>query len=208
MNPFVPFALIAVLLQLCIGPHAFAGEPTDQIRAHVEQMFHIVAGPASKEGSPQERQAGVRKIADQMFDWTEMAQRSLGQHWGQRTPAERAEFVQLFADLFEHAYLSQIQLVDAQSFQYLGDTVDGDWAIVRTKVLTKHGDEIDVGYRTRLEGGKEWRVYDLDVQRISLVGNYRAQFNSVISRSSYQELVKKLKMMQEKRGTWIPGSRA
>lgn len=176
-----------------MAPDASAGVPTERIRAFVERVYVLVSAPESAEGGPGARPAAVRKAVDEMFDWTEMAKQSLGRHWPERTPAERAEFVRLFADLFERAYLSKIQLADAEKFHYLGDTIEGERAVVRTKVTTKQGSGIAVDYRARLERGTQWRVYDLDIEGVSLVGNYRVQFNRIITRSSYEGLVGMLK---------------
>lgn len=184
-------------LQFSTASAGFAGAPSEQIRAKVEQVYQLLATSESTQ-APGRREA-VRKIVTELFDWAEMAKQSLGQHWNARTPEERAEFVQLFAGLFEHAYLSKVQLADADKFQYLGDTIVGDTAVVRTRVVTKHGNEIPVDYRTQLKGGTAWRVYDLDIEGLSLVGNYRAQFNSIIRRSSYRGLVNQLKAAAEKR---------
>jgi len=135
-----------------------------------------------------------------MFDWPEMAKGALGKHWQERSPSERDDFVRLFAAVFERAYLSKIQLVDAEHFTYLGEAIEGEHATVRTTVTAKNGSVIAVDYRTRVAEGGSWRVYDLDTEGISLVGNYRTQFNSIITRSSYSELVKRLKAARELHG--------
>ena len=130
---------------------------------------------------------------DRLFDWTAMAQRSLKRHWEPRTRAEREEFTRLFADLFGRAYVTRIALVDATKFQYLGDTVTDERATVRTRVATKRGSLIDVDYLTRLDSAQRWRVHDVQVQGISLLDNYARQFDTVITSSSYQALVARLK---------------
>ena len=167
---------------------ASAGEPTDQIRAQIAQVYRTF-----QTAPPADRHAIVRPVIDEMFDWAEMAKRALGRHWQDRTAPEQAEFVRLFADLFEHAYLSKIELADADQFHYFGDTVEGGRAIVRTKITTRRGSEIPVDYMTRREAETRWKVYDLTTGGISLVGNYRTQFNAIVSRSSYPTLVEKLK---------------
>jgi phospholipid transport system substrate-binding protein len=187
--------MMSAVLWALGGPVA-AGEATDQIRSHIDQMYRLVA----QTGSASEGQEAVRKVADLMFNWLAMAQGALGQHWGERTPAERAEFVRLFGDVFERAYLSKIQLADAQRFAYLGDTIEGDHTVVRTQITTNNGTVIPVNYRAGMADGRTWRVYDLDVGGVSLVNNYRAQFNSIIARSSYPELVNRLKALRGQRG--------
>jgi len=187
--------MMSVLLCPFGGP-LVAGEATDQVRTHIDQMYRLVA----KTGPTSERQEAVWKVADRTFNWDAMAQGALGQYWGERTPAEQAEFVRLFGDVFERAYLSKIQLADAEHFAYLGDTIEGDHTVVQTRVTTNKGTVIPVNYRARMAEGGTWRVYDLDVEGVSLVNNYRTQFNSIIARSSYPELVNRLKALREQRG--------
>lgn len=196
MKPSGVALAVAATLLMSVSGHsaAVSGGPTDQIRGHVDEMYRLVSNasdPAS--GS----QTAVRKVADRMFDWPEMARGALGKHWQGRTPSERDEFVRLFAAVFERAYLSKIQLADAEHFTYLGEAIDGEHATVRTTVTAKNGSVIAVDYRTRVGEGGSWRVYDLNTEGISLVGNYRTQFNSIIARSSYSELVKRLKAARE-----------
>lgn len=183
--------VLAGLLVLASGvlEGARAGAPTDQIRAQIDQMYQAVqqAAPASS------GEIEAVKVLDQMFDWPRMAEAALGRHWQQRTAAERAEFTELFARLFRRGYLSRIHLVDSSKFQYPGDAITGDQALVKTQVLTKKGSTINVNYITRLEDGRRWRVNDVEVERISLVANYRTQFDAVVTRSSYEGLVTKLR---------------
>jgi len=175
-----------------VGSRVRASEATDQIRAAIDQMYRLVAT-----GSTAETREAVRKAADRMFDWAAMAEGALGQHWRERTRDERAEFVRLFRDVFERAYLSKIQLADAERFAYLGDTIEGDHTVVRTQITTNNGTVIPVNYRAQMTEGRTWRVYDLDVSGVSLVGNYRTQFGTIIGRSSYPELVNRLKALRE-----------
>jgi len=180
-----------ILALLVRAPAAGAGEPTNQLRADIDDLYRSVqASPAPAAGPGL---AAGRAILNRMFDWTAMAEASLRGQWQKRTPAERAEFTQLFSDLFARAYLARIHLVDATTFQYLGDTTAGDRATVRTKVLVKRGDAIDVDYVVRATNAPRWRVQDIRVESISLVDNYRVQFQTIIARSSYEDLVQRLR---------------
>ena len=183
----------ALLVALLTAWTAMAGAPTDQLQPAVEQVIRILDDPALKgPARSQERQRALRVVADEIFDWTEMSRRALGRHWQDRSPAEQQEFVELFRALIERAYGDRIDQYSGEKIRFAGDSMDGDQATVRTKVLTKSGQETSVDYRL-LRGGDRWRVYDVAVEGVSLVGNYRTQFNEVIRTSSYQELVKKLK---------------
>ena len=173
-----------------------AGEPTDQLKVQLERVLKTVQDPeVKKEGRAAERRA-VRKIAEEIFDFDDTAKRTLARHWAQRSPAEREEFVRLFTDVFEHAYLSKVELYQGERVTYLGDSVEAGVATVKTRFQTKQGSQLNVDYRMQRASSGRWLVYDVLIEGVSLVDNYRNQFNSVIQRSSYQELVRKLKAIQ------------
>ena len=180
---------VAALAALGGPGGAGAGEATDQLRANIDELYRSVnsAAAPSAAGAP-----GARAIVDRMFDWTAMAEASLRGHWQRRTAAERAEFTRLFSDLFARAYVSRINLVDAKALEYLGDATAGDRGKVRMKVTTKRGSALDVDYVVHATPARRWQVQDVRVESISLIDNYRAQFDSIIARSSYEELVKRL----------------
>jgi len=188
--PWTSCLLVAVLVTAPgLEPTASAGPPTEQIQAAIDQLSRALAG--RDEG--REREAGVDKAMDRLFDWPAMARNSLRQHWERRSPAERAEFTRLFAALFRRVYVSRIHLVDPKQFRYLAETTDGDLATVKTKVPTKQGDVIDVDYVARHADDQQWRVQDVRVEGISLVDNYQRQFESIIGRSSYESLIERLR---------------
>jgi phospholipid transport system substrate-binding protein len=190
-------AASALLMVLVFVHDAWAGSPTDQLRTQIERVVKTVEDPELKKDSKaKERRTAVRKIADEIFDFNETAKRSLARHWLQRTPAERKEFVDLFANLLERSYISKIELYNGERIAYLGETIDGDQATVRTKLLTKQGTEIPVEYKMLRASNDRWLVYDVMIEGVSLVANYRTQFNKIIQTSSYQELVKKMKTKQ------------
>jgi len=190
-------ALLATLALGVLTPGAVqAGEPTDQLKIQLERVLKTVQDPeVKKEGRAVERRA-VRKIAEEIFDFDDTAKRTLARHWAQRSPAEREEFVKLFSDVFEHAYLSKVELYQGERVTYLGDTVEAGVATVKTRFLTKQGSQLNVDYRMQRAATGRWLVYDVLIEGVSLVDNYRNQFNSVIQRTSYQELVRKLKAIQ------------
>jgi phospholipid transport system substrate-binding protein len=177
------------------------GEPTDQLKAQLERVVKVVQDPEVKQAGRAAERRAVRKIAEEIFDFGETARRALARHWAQRSAAEREEFVAVFTDVFEHAYLSKVELLQGDKVAYLGDSVEGGVATVRTRLTTKQGSQLDVDYRMQQRGPSgRWLVYDVLIEGVSLVDNYRNQFNSVIQRSSYQELVRRLKAMQGQLG--------
>jgi len=188
---------LALLLGPWVAAPARAGAPLEQLRGQIERVLKIVDDPEMKKGSQsQQRRVAVRKVADDIFDFQETAKRSLARHWQPRSPAEQAEFVRLFADLLERSYISKIELYGGEKIAYLGDALDGDQALVRTRIVTKSGTEVPVDYRM-LKRAERWLVYDVIIEGVSLVANYRTQFNKIIQTSSYAELVRKMKVKQD-----------
>ena len=186
-------AAIALASFVLIGGPATAGEPTDQLKPEIDRVVKVLEDPALKgEGKTAARRQALRAITDAVFDWQEMSRRALGTHWQGRSEAERTEFVGLFRDLIEHAYASKIESYSGERVTFSGDSVEGDQATVRTRLTTTKGQEVPVDYRMLRRDGR-WRIYDVGVEGVSLVGNYRTQFNQIIRTSSYEELVKKLK---------------
>jgi phospholipid transport system substrate-binding protein len=188
-------ALVACLV-LLPAVTAQAGIPTDQLRGAIDRVVKTLDNPSLKgEGKLPERRAAVRKIANDIFDFGEIARRSLGRHWAARSEAEQKEFVALFGDLLERAYIAKIDVYGGEKILYTAERAEGEIAIVSTKIISRNGTEVPVDYRM-LRRGERWLVYDVNIEGVSLVANYRTQFNKIIQTSSYGELVKKMKSKQ------------
>lgn len=184
---------VFLFLILGIAVSAWAGEPMDQVKQTTDTILSIVSDPTLRAASKaEERRKRIRNAVDQRFDWEEMARRSLARHWAQRTGEEKKEFVDLFADLLERTYMDKIEGYSGEKVQYDGDTIEGDYAVVRVKIVTKKNVDIPVEYRLQKKGNN-WIVYDVSIEGVSLVNNYRTQFNSIIVGSSYADLVRRLK---------------
>jgi len=178
---------------LLVADAAAAGPPTDQLRRSIELVLRVVQDPALKaEAKAAERRAMIRTVANEIFDFAEISRRSLGPHWRGRTPAEQQEFVRLFGDLLEHAYVTKIEGYSGERILYVNEHLEGEVATVRTRLVTKQGTEVPLDYRMFRQGDR-WRAYDVLIEGVSLVANYRVQFNSIIRRASYQELVTRLR---------------
>jgi phospholipid transport system substrate-binding protein len=189
--------LASIGLALGFVRPASAGAPTDTLRDYTEAVQKVLDDPALKaDDRRQERRAAVRKVAIEVFDVQETARRALGPHWQQRTPAEREEFVQLFADLLERTYIAKIDLYGGERLKFTDERVDGDLAIVRARVLTRQGTEVPVEGRMHKRADR-WLIYDVTIENISLINNYRSQFDRIIRTSSYTELVKRLRQQGE-----------
>jgi phospholipid transport system substrate-binding protein len=180
---------VMIMVGIFLANNAFAGV-TDDVKKTVDEVVHIVSDKNLKKHDQERRQALKRAISV-IFDYSEMAKRSLGKHWNQRSQAERKQFTALFASLLENSYAGKIESYNNEKIIYLNETHDGDYAEVRSKVVTQKRDEFSLDYRLLRENGK-WMVYDVVIEGVSLVSNYRTQFNKIITTNGYNELVKKL----------------
>ena len=188
---------LVVLLGVTLVPpaalRAWAETATDQLKGSVGQVIRVLEDPRLKpESMTAQRRAAIRKEADNIFDFAESAKRALGPHWQGLSEKDRGEFVSVYADLLERAYISKIDRYTGERISYERESVDGDLATVKSRFITKQGTEIPIDYRL-LRRGDRWLVYDVSVEGVSLIGNYRTQFNKIIQTASYQELVRKMK---------------
>jgi phospholipid transport system substrate-binding protein len=180
---------LTVVLVLGLGGQAWAGPATDQLKAYTDRVMVVLE---SRTMTAPERLEAVRGVASEAFDVSETAQRALGIHWQQRTPAERQEFVEIFRGLLEQTYLSRIGEFGGERIKYVSERIDGDRAIVRAVIVTKNGTEVPVESRL-LQKGDRWLIYDVLIENVSLIASYRSQFDRVIRTASYPELVRRLK---------------
>lgn len=134
----------------------------------------------------------LRRIAGELFDFDEIARRALSRHWAARSRAEQQEFVSLFTDLLERAYLGKIVAYSGERIVYTGEAVQDGYATVRSRILTRRGRDTQLDYRLHLVGGR-WRVYDILIDGVSFVSTYRSQFNHVIQSASWNELMDRLR---------------
>lgn len=190
-------ALSLFLTLVLAAGHAHAGLPTEQIKTTVDRALVVLKDPKLKPAARlKERRDQLKQILFARFDFGEMAKRSLGANWRRRTPQEQEEFVRLFADVLERTYASIIESYTDEKIVYLNERVDGTFADVNSKVTTSKGEEYSINYRAHFVGN-EWKVYDVVAENVSLVNNYRSQFTRVISKASYEELVRRLKDKSE-----------
>ena len=185
---------IGIVILFLTQPVWVAAEtPGEQVRQTVDKLLMILKDPQLKgESKKNERREKLKEVLYQRFDFTEMAKRALGSEWRRRTPEEQKEFVRLFTNLLEQAYLDKIESYNGEKVQFLKERVDGNYAEVNTKIIDNKGQEFSITYRLHNVNG-DWRVYDVVVEDISVVNNYRAQFSRVLAKSSYQELVNRMK---------------
>lgn len=179
------------LILLAMAPMA-TPSPTEVVQSGIERVVQVVQDyDPGHPDSAEKRRSEIRRVAGRLFDFQEMARRTLARHWTERTPGEREEFVSLFRDLLERSYIAKLENYSGEQIVYLGETVDGEYATVRSKIVGR-GNEMALAYRLHVVNSR-WAVYDVLVEGVSFVGNYRSQFNRIISKGSYEDLIRKLK---------------
>jgi len=187
---------LAAVLAILTAREAAAGPPTDQLKSAIDRVVKVVEDPSLKgDDRIAERRTAVRRIADDIFDFNEIARRALARHWQPLTDKQRVEFVSLFSDLLERSYISKIELYGGEKIQYIGERLDAETANVATRIVTKNGTEVPIDYRL-LKKGDRWLVYDVNIEGVSLVSNYRTQFNKIIQTGSFEDLIQKLRTKQ------------
>lgn len=186
-----------VLTLLAFAPGAaMAGEPTDRIKETTDKILAVVSNPELK--APErsaERKKLVRKAVDERFDWEEMSRRTLARHWAPRTEQEKKQFIDLFGQLLERTYMDKVEGYSGEKVVYEGDQVEEGYAVVNVKIITQQGTEIPVMYRCKKKS--DWLVYDISIEGVSLINNYRTQFGAILARSSFQGLLDKIKAKVE-----------
>jgi phospholipid transport system substrate-binding protein len=181
-----------------VGPgKVVASIVTDEVRRTVDEVVKIVTDKELKKApNEQKRRSALKQAIGRIFDYGEMAKRSMGTHWKTLTPAQQKDFVGLFATLLENSYAGKIEAYKNEKIVYEKESLDGDHAEVKSRVITPKRDEYELGYRLLKEGGK-WMVYDVVIEGVSLVSNYRTQFNKIINEKGYKELLKKMRTKSE-----------
>ncbi|HET8529800.1 MAG TPA: ABC transporter substrate-binding protein [Methylomirabilota bacterium] len=187
---------MAVASLLAFSVPAEAGAPLDRVQSAVAAVIKIVTRP-DLQGPTHlvARRALLREIADNFFDFPEMARSSLGYHSATPSEKERAEFLVLFTDLLERSYVTTIENYAGEQIVYVGETIDANYATVRSKILTTRGAEIGVDYRLR-RAAAGWLAFDVVLENVSLAANYRAQINRVLRTTSFATLLARMRAGQ------------
>lgn len=186
--------LAALALAWAAGQgEARGGEATLQVKSTVDEVLRILKDPALRgEARKAERRDRIRDVVLHRFGFEEMAKRSLGSTWRELSPVERKDFVTLYTELLERSYIARVERYSGQPIVYTGETVDGRIAEVRSTIPESLGDRTTIVYRLSRSDG-QWQVYDLVIDGVSLVNNYRVQFGQTIRSSSYRGLVEKMR---------------
>jgi phospholipid transport system substrate-binding protein len=197
-------SLVALLL-VAATTTAPVATPREVVQRSVARVIELVdasghALPAERggaTGTSVRRRAQIRAIAEELFDFDDVARRALSVHWATRTPAERTEFVGLFTDLLERAYIGKVESYSGEKIVYPAEKIDGDFAIVRSRIVPKRqtdarAHETGLEYRLLKRDGR-WKVYDVVIDGVSFVSTYRSQFDRIIKSSSYASLIDRMR---------------
>lgn len=190
--------LAAVILLVGGASAEPGGAATEAVRSTINEVIRILKDmELKKPGRAEERRRLLEKVIGDRFNYDEMARRSLGAQWNKLSDKERQEFVDLFKGLLSGSYVDKIEGYSGEQVQYLNERLEADYAEVRTKVASDKT-EIPLDYRLLNKSG-DWRVYDVVVDGVSLVNNYRSQFTKIIRESSYADLLEKLREKSKKK---------
>jgi len=188
--------LLLLLGWVAVQPAA-AGGATDAIKGTIDEALTIIRNKELKHpGRTEERRQRLEQVVGDRFDYQEMSRRALGAPWNTLSDKDKQEFVALFRTLLTNSYADKIESYSGEGVQYLNERTEKDYAEVRTKVLTGKT-EIPLDYRLVIKG-TDWRVYDVVVDGVSLVNNYRGQFSKIIRSSTYADLVDQLRKKSDK----------
>jgi len=189
-KPIVAFA--AAVLYAALPHGALAGVPTEQVRQTADRVLQLLQDSRAKnDNSAVQRREQLRQILATRFDFAEMAKRSLGANWQKGSAAEQQQFVRLFSKLLENSYIGQIEAYAGQKIIYGREAVEQNQADVETKIVTKKSQELAVNYKLKADGA-DWKVYDVVIENVSLVSNFRTQFNRILAKASFAELISQL----------------
>jgi len=194
---FFQGGLLLCLALMFVAP-TMAGDLTTQVKQTTDKIISILNDPALK--TPEktsERRKMIREEVDKLFDWEEFSQRALARHWRKRTDEEKKEFIPLFGKLVERTYMDKVENYSGEKVLYTDEKIEGNYGVVNAQVITDKNEEIDVYYRLK-KRGNEWVVYDVSIAGVSLVNNYRVQFNNFLIKSSFKDLIKRLQEKVEK----------
>ena len=188
-----------ILLVLLIIPlHVRAGVPFDTVKGHVNEVLRVLRDPALQGDAKEEaKQEKIEAIADEMFDYVALSRLTLGRNWKKFNSDQKKEFIQLYRSILEKAYMDRILSYTNEEVTFGKETMLSEKkAEVQTHIITKSV-EIPIFYRVYLKDGK-WKVYDVIIEGISLVKNYRTQFRDILANNPPEEVLKILRKKTEK----------
>jgi len=184
---------LTLIILLIIPLSVYAGAPLDSVKGHVNKVLDVLRDPALKgESGKKTKRQKIRSISDKMFDYSELSRRTLGQDWKKLNPAQQNEFADLYKSLLEDAYADKIINYTDEKVAFSKENQLSEKTFeVQTTVLTKKAD-IPIYYRVIQKDG-EWKVYDVVIEGVSLINNYRNQFREILMNKSPEVLIDTLR---------------
>lgn len=190
-NKIVLFLAVTFLLLLNYSSVS-ASEITEGVKETIDAVIEVVSNEELKKDDKRvERRAQLQKILSKKFNYQEMSRRTLAHYWKKRTAEEKKEFIDLFGKFFEKSYAEKIENYNGEKTMFIKERVRNNIALVKT-IIYQGNDKIRVDYKL-INHGNDWKIYDFIVEGVSLIKNYRTEFNKIIRKTSYQELINKLK---------------
>ena len=195
---YIKRLFLFLFLFFVIPSFVMAGEATDRIKAVSDKLFSIISDKTLQTPDMRgKREQMIMEAVDKGFNWEEFSKRALAKNWGKRTDSEKKEFVSLFRQLVERTYMDKTGQYSGGKAEFLEEKIDGEYGNIKTQLISSTGIKTPVDYRVMKKDGAWW-VYDVYIEGVSLVNNYRSQFNDILIKSSYEDLVKRLKEKLEK----------
>jgi phospholipid transport system substrate-binding protein len=185
--------VVSIFVLLLFSLPVYAGAPLDAVQANVNKVLEVLRDPKFKAASAKElEKEKLRPIYERMFNDVELAKRTLAKNWNSMNAAQRQEFVQLFRQVLEKAYIDKILAYTDEKIVFDRETmVSGSQAEVQTRIVTP-SKEIPISYKVILQGS-DWKVYDVVIENVSLVLNYRTQFNDILAKNTIEQLLETLR---------------
>jgi phospholipid transport system substrate-binding protein len=185
--------VLNITIILLLSLHVYAGVPQDTVQDNINKVLEILRDPALKATAAEEsKRDKLRLIYENMFNDVELSKRALARHWNSINSSQRQEFVQLFRQLIESAYIDHILSYSSEKIVFDRETmVSESKAEVQTRIVTS-SKEIPVFYRMIMNGG-EWKVYDVVIENVSMVLSYRSQFNDILAKNTFEQMVEILR---------------
>jgi phospholipid transport system substrate-binding protein len=187
--------IVRMMFILCLifPVSAFAGVPLETVKGDVDKVLDVLRDPSLKAASAKKmKKDRIRAISEKMFDFTELSKRTLAQNWSKLSPEQQKEFTELYTSVLEDAYANKIMAYTDEKIDFSKEVaLTGNTVEVQSTVLRKNGD-IPIYYRVIMKDGS-WRVYDVVIEGVSLVSNYRAQFREILSNKPPESLLETLR---------------
>ncbi|UCF93531.1 MAG: ABC transporter substrate-binding protein [Desulfobacterales bacterium] len=189
----IGWIFLICMVVVLLGPHVHAGAPTETIQARINQVLEVLRDPALKDEAREVKVEKIRAIINEIFDRTELSRRTLGRDWKKLSAEQQNEFIDLFNRLLEKVYADRVLNYAGEKVVFEKESELGrDKVEVQTNIITSDNKEIPLYYRMISKNG-QWAVYDVIIEGVSLVKNYRTQFGDILAKKPPEELLEILR---------------